>query len=367
MGAEMTNGRGATRRLLAGVAVVLLAGAAVSTFVVGDPLGGGKPKPGSTDNASGTALARVTLGTLSSQTSVSGTLGYAGGYTIINELQGTVTALPHAGAIVRCGRVLYRVANSPVVLLCGGTPAYRSLSEGDSGPDVRQMNANLVRLGYATHSAVDPSSDYFGSETAYALERLQKSLGVAQTGSLELGRAVFLSGPLRITKVIATLGASAGPGGPVAQASSTRRQVQVALDAAQQSSVKSGDRVTITLPDSRTTSGKVTDVGKVATASRSSGATIPVYIAPRDPVATGNLDQAPVQVHITMASVRDALSVPVAALLARAGGGYAVETVDTRGVHRLVTVTLGLFDDADGLVQVSGPLTAGEHVVVPAA
>jgi multidrug efflux pump subunit AcrA (membrane-fusion protein) len=145
-----------------------------------------------------------------------------------------------------------------------------------------------------------------------------------------------------------------------------RRQVQVALDAAQQSSIKAGDRVTITLPDNRSIPGAVTNVGKVATSSRSSGATIPVYIAPRDRVGTGNLDQAPVQVQITTASIRDALSVPVDALLARAGGGYAVETVNARGLHGLVAVTPGLFDDPDGLVQVSGPLSAGEHVVVPA-
>jgi hypothetical protein len=36
-------------------------------------------------------------------------------------------------------------------------------------------------------------------------------------------------------------------------------------------------------------------------------------------------------------------------------------------VHRLVAVTTGLFDDAEGLVQVSGAeLRPGQRVVVPA-
>jgi hypothetical protein len=362
-GAPRRRGR---RRLLAGVAVVLLAVAGASALIVGNLLAGsGKPIPGVGGNASQTALARVRRGTLSSQTSVGGALGYAGSHSIVNERQGTFTALPHAGAIVRCGQVLYRVSNSPVALLCGGTPAYRSLSQGDSGPDVRQLNANLVRLGYATRSALDPSSAYFGSETAYALERLQLHLGVDQTGSLSDGQAVFLPGPLRITKVTTTLGAAAGPGAPVAQATSTRRQVVVDLDAAQQSSVKVGDRVTITLPNNQATSGVVTSIGTVASSSRGSGATIPVDITPLHPRLAGTLDQAPVQVQITTASVRNALVVPVDALLARAGGGYAVEAVDGRGVHHLVLVRPGLFDDADGLVQVSGPLSAGERVVVP--
>jgi hypothetical protein len=43
-----------------------------------------------------------------------------------------------------------------------------------------------------------------------------------------------------------------------------------------------------------------------------------------------------------------------------------VETVDAQGAHHLVSVTTGLFDNADALVQVSGDLTPGEQVVVPA-
>ena len=58
--------------------------------------------------------------------------------------------------------------------------------------------------------------------------------------------------------------------------------------------------------------------------------------------------------------------VPVAALLALAGGGYAVEEIDSNGAHRLVAVELGIFDDADGLVQVSGAgVAAGQRIVVP--
>jgi hypothetical protein len=81
--------------------------------------------------------------------------------------------------------------------------------------------------------------------------------------------------------------------------------------------------------------------------------------------AIGHLDEAPVSVSITTASVQGALVVPVDSLLALAGGGYAIEVVEG-GVHRLEAVTLGLFDDAEGLVQVSGQdVKAGQRVVVP--
>jgi peptidoglycan hydrolase-like protein with peptidoglycan-binding domain len=350
----------------------LLAVAVVIVLVVVDPFasGGGSPS-GAVDNAYPTGLAAVRRGTLTSQTQVSGTLGYGAQpdgspFSVVGRMSGTYTWLPGTGQVVRCGQVLYRVANNPVVLLCGTTPAYRALSEGDTGPDVRELNANLVALGYASRAALDPASNYFSAATAYALERLQAKLGVSQTGSLSDGQAVFLPGPLRITKVIATLGTSAGPGGPLAQATSIRRQVVVNLDAAQQSSVKRGDRVTITLPNGQTTPGVLTSVGTVASSSGGSTPTVPVDIRPLDQKVAGTLDQATVEVQITNATVRDALIIPVNALLALAGGGYAVETVDARGVHHLVAVTTGLFDDADGLVQVSGALSPGDRVVVPA-
>lgn len=354
------------RRRWVSVVLVLALAAAGTAVVLTDPFAGsGNSKRGLLDNGYPTSLAGVTQGSLSSHTSAGGMLGYTGSYTIVNEVQGTFTALPSGGQVAGCGQVLYRVTNSPVVLLCGATPAYRSLYEGDSGPDVRELNQNLVALGYATRSELEPSSDYFSSETAYALERLQAKLGVPETGSLSEGQAVFLPGPLRITQVVATLGTSAPPSGTVAQATATRRQVTVNLDVAQQSNVKAGDTVMITLPTDDTTSGVVTDVGKVASSSNGS-TTIPVYIALLDRKLTGSLDQAPVQVQITTARVSDALIVPIDALLAPARGGYAVETVD-HGIHRLVAVTPGLFDDADGLVQViSQGLQAGERVVVPA-
>jgi len=364
------------RRVLvaAGVTLALAAG----VLGVSDPFTGSrKPNGGVSDNASATSLATVTRRSLSSQQNENGTLGYAGEYSVVNQSIGALTALPRVGQVVRSGHVLYEVAEQPIVLFYGDTPAHRALSKGMSGSDVSELNANLVALGYASSEQLDWAPEYFSSETKYALERLQEALGVKQTGYLSLGEAVFLSGALRITKVMATLGAQVPPGGTVALASSTTRQVLIHLSASQQSAVRKGDRVTITLPNGSTTPGVVSSIGTVASAPAGKGGeggkgeegapTIEVDVAPSDPSATGHLDQAPVTVSITTASVPNALVVPVNALLALAGGGYAVEVVEGR-VHRLVAAALGLFDDAEGLVQVSGHgLSAGQRVVVPAA
>jgi hypothetical protein len=72
-----------------------------------------------------------------------------------------------------------------------------------------------------------------------------------------------------------------------------------------------------------------------------------------------------VEVTITTGSVRNALVVPVDALLAQPSGSYAVEVIGSGGRHHLATVVPGLFDDAAGLVQVTGELGAGQKVVVP--
>ena len=366
------------RVIVAATGVAAVAG--VSIGLVAATTGRGQPSSQAAGNGAATATATVTYRTLSSQQQVDGTLGYSGSYSVVNRASGTLTSLPFTGQVVRQGHVLYRVDTGPVVLLYGSTPAYRDLTEGESGPDVRSLNADLVALGDATSASLDPTSDYFGAATAAAVDTLQANLGVSQTGTLTWGQAVFVPGPVRVTSVNATKGAPAQDGAVVLQGTSTSRQVTVNLDAAQQSYVKAGDQVTITLPDQATTAGTVTSVSSVATSGSSSGgssssgssgsnsATVQVTIALRDPGATGTLDQAPVQVAITTATAPDVLTVPVTALLAQPGGGYAVEITGPGATRTILPVTVGLFDDAQGLVQVSGSgLQAGQHVVVPAS
>lgn len=355
-------------RLAAGGLVLVLVVAAIIVWATGVFDGNHARSSGVSDNSYPTSLATVTEGSLASQLSADGTLEYttsgASDYSIVNQASGTFTKLPSTGAVLSRGQVLYRVSNDPVILLYGDTPAYRSLSEGDTGPDVRELNRNLVALGYATRSDVDWDWSYFSAETAYALERLQYKLGEDETGTLSEGQAVFLPGEVRITSVSPPLGTSAGPGASIMQATSTNRQVVVDLDASEQTEIKVGDTASITLPDGQATPGVISSIGTVASSSGGSS-TLPIYITLDQPKAAGTLDQAPVTVEITTASVKHALIVPIDSLLALSGGGYAVETVNAAGVHKLVAVTLGTFDDAVGNVQVTGDLQADERIVVP--
>jgi putative peptidoglycan binding protein len=374
----------------------LLAGAAVLAAVAA--IGGVAVTPGAKPASAAPPpapvhTAHVEKRTLSAMVSQPGILTYrarADGspYSVINHARGTLTKLPADGQVIRQGHVLYRVNDRPVVLLDGSTPAYRTLKAGASGPDVAELNADLVALGYATRAQLKPRSASFGSATTTAVAKLQATLGVTQSGNLKLGDAVFEPSSVRVTSVSAQLGGRSQSGETVTQGTSTTREIQVALDASQQTRMAVGDKVSITLPNNKSTPGVVSSVGAVAGCPSSSGPgsssaapgtdtcssassgnpttpTITVDVIPSHPAATGTWDQAPVQVGITTASVPDAAVVPVTALLARSGGGYAVEVVDAGASNHLVPVSLGLFDDADGLVQItSSGLAAGQEIVV---
>jgi hypothetical protein len=362
--------RGSRRRWVA----VMLAVVLVVAGVVGAALAGVFRSPGSPGGAASsyrTSVAVVTRRTLVSQTTLNATLQYAGSYTVAGKGSGTLTWLPPAGRVIRQGGVLWRIDNAvPVILLYGKVPAWRTLAEKMTGQDVAQLNHDLVALGYASSAYVAALGwDYFGWDTKYALQQLQDAVGMTTaagtaSGSLALGQVVFEPSPLRVTALTGSLGDPAT--GSIFTATGARRVVVISLDASEQGEVRAGDTVSVTLPDGATTPGVIWSVGKVATGTGSS-AKVTVDVRLRHPGAARRWDQAPVTVTITTGRVSNVLVVPVAALLAQPSGGYAVEVAGVGGRRRLVTVSTGVFDDAAGLVQVSGAgLHAGQRVVVPA-
>lgn len=330
----------------------------------------GGARPASASSAVPVAVAKVVRTDVSQRQVVPGTLGYRGAFSVIDESgPGIVTWLPSAGGVVRRGQALFRIAGQPVTLLYGPVPAWRAFAPGmTSGPDVRELQRNLAALGLDP----GPADGEYGWSTVGAVERWQRAHGMLVTGTIPLGQVAFLPGPLRVTTT-APLGAPAATGTPVVSGTSDAPAVSVSLTVGGPA-VSRGDAVLVTLPDGTTTvRGTVADVGRVAArvdtgANSASGApaAIPVTIAIAGAGVAAGLDQAPVQVEITQQRDRGVLAVPVTALLALPGGGYAVRVSGPS--HRLIRVTTGLFDDATGLVEVSGPgLSAGLSVEVAQA
>jgi multidrug efflux pump subunit AcrA (membrane-fusion protein) len=359
-GARGSGGRG--RWVALGIAVVVAA-AGVLAWRAG--VFSPAASAGTGQDAPAPATAVVARQDIAATMSVTATLGYAGSYTVVGH-GGTLTWLPTPGQVIRQGQALYKTGNgSPAVLLYGSVPDWRALDEGLTGQDVSQLNHDLADLGYAGRADMAAIGwDYYSSETADAVQRLQEHLGVSSPlGSLTLGQVVFEPQALRVSQVTGLGGPASGP---VLAATADLHVVTIALSTSQDEQVAAGDVVTVTLPDGASTPGTITSVGTVASGP-AGNATIPVTVTLTHPSAAGTLDQAPVTVNITTASVQNALAVPVTALLAQSPGRYVVEVVGPGNTRRYVPVTPGIFDDNSGLVQVTGALAPGQRVVVAAS
>jgi peptidoglycan hydrolase-like protein with peptidoglycan-binding domain len=337
--------------------VGVAAAAAVVAVNLPDAEGGGAPQ-----NATPPATAQVTRQTLVDREDHNGDLGYGETTTVNSRLQGTVTGLPATGATVGRGKALYRVDDDPVVLLYGKLPVYRTLAPGTEGRDVEQFEKNLKALGYDGFTV----DDTYSSATADAVREWQDDLGVAETGTVDPARVAHAPGAVRVDSHRVTVGDVVQPGTALLTTTGTSRVATVELEVADQRLAKVGAAVQVTLPDGNTARGRIADTESVVEAAEEPGGedttTLQVTVTFTGKAPAG-LDAASVDVSFTAAERKNVLTVPVAALLALAEGGYGVQVVDG-GANRLVAVETGLF--ADGRVEVSGGgLAEGMQVGVP--
>ncbi|WP_405846535.1 peptidoglycan-binding domain-containing protein [Streptomyces niveus] len=305
-----------------------------------------------------TVQAPATGGSGESGTTGAGT-GTQGGDT------GTVTWLPDVGDKIERGESVYSADERKAVLLYGSTPLYRTLGVGSEGKDVTMLERNLAALG---HTGFTVDGEYTES-TADAVRAWQEDLGREETGEVAPDDAVVASGARRVAEVKSARGAALS--GDVLTWTGTERVVTVDLEVRHEGLVKGGTKATVALPDGTVVDAKVTDIGAAATAAPSEGgedtsaedATLPVELTVKDQKKLGRYQAAPVDVTLTAERRADVLAVPVNALIARQGGGYAVQVITDDGVENR-PVELGLF--ADGLVEVSGTaITEGLRVGVP--
>ncbi|MBT8228355.1 MAG: efflux RND transporter periplasmic adaptor subunit [Dactylosporangium sp.] len=344
--------RRATIAALISVALVIGAGVAAALGL------GGASRDTAGTSTLPPATTKVTRQTLVDQETKDGELGYGTTHTVGTQLAGTVTWLPDTGSTVARGQALYRVNDTPVVLLYGTLPAYRTLRNDVSGADVKAFEQNLRDLGY-TGFTVD--EDYT-SATADAVERWQDDLGLDQTGRVERGRIIYATGQVRIDSQATEVGSVLGQGGAVLSFAGTDRVITATIDVDDQRLARKDATVTITLPDGGESTGRISTVETIIeTAPGSSGkeattdTKIEVTITSDDPTVLAAYDQASVEVAFTASERENVLTVPVSALLALAEGGFGLQLVEG-STTRMIAVRTGLF--ASGRVEVSGDAVA---------
>jgi peptidoglycan hydrolase-like protein with peptidoglycan-binding domain len=187
----------ARRRGLAGVALLVVAAVIVVVTIVAT--GKGKRKTGGSPRIAAGATTVERRNLVTSQDD-SGKISYAGSSTIANRLEGTLTWVPAVGRVIYTGQKLFDVDNFPVTLMKGTTPAYRTLESSDpDGPDVQQLNTNLIDLGFNPDGIVD--DDEWQAATTAGVEAFQEANGVPETGKLTLGTVVFLRGAQRVASL----------------------------------------------------------------------------------------------------------------------------------------------------------------------
>lgn len=375
------------------VAVVAATGVAAATGA----LGGGSDTNTSATPSGPPKTAKVETTSLTRTETVSGNLGY-GDATAVQappsatsssgdsaSTQGSastggsgkttgsrvLTWLPAEGDTVKRGGTVYSLDDQKVPLLYGSTPLYRTIQSGSEGKDVKLLEENLSALGYTGFTVDDEYTD----ATSTAVKAWQEDLGREESGTVAPGDAVVATGERRVADVKASSGAS--PTGDILTWTGTERIVTVDLEVKFEDLVDDGTKTTIKLPDGTKVDATVKDIGTAATAAPATGttagstgsggssadATLPVKLEVKDQTKLGRYQAAPVDVTFEAETRKDILAVPINALVALREGGYALETVGTKGIEYL-PVELGMF--AGGLVEVSGQgVTAGLVVGVP--
>jgi len=136
--------------------------------------------------------------------------------TVAAGTTGTVTAVADPGQILAFNEEMFRINNEPVVALQGDLPAWRTMRRNTVGPDVLQLETDLVAMGYDPDGTITVD-DTFSASTQAIVEDWQTDVGMVVDGTVDLGEIVFLPAVPTVRAVSTALGATVNGSSPVVQ------------------------------------------------------------------------------------------------------------------------------------------------------
>lgn len=309
-----------------------------------------------------TQTVAIEQGTLQGERNVRGKITYSDPQTILANTSGILTAAGPPNTLVNIGQTLFSINDDPTFLFRGSFPVWRELSEGiRPGTDVQQLEATLKELGYFNR---EPDQT-FAAPTTTAIKAWQKDNHLEQTGTIPLGRIIFLPDTVRIDSHEIRIGAPASSGSAVIKTTSGNKIITGNMHLEDQALLNIDAPVNITLPQADITRGKITAIGSPAPTSPDSPEIIIPFIATLDdPSAAGNYIQTEVTITFFTETRENVFFVPVEALLAFDTETFGVEIVNPDGTRQRVRVKTEFF--TNGHVQISGEnIEKDKQVAVP--
>lgn len=332
----------ATRLWAVGIAVALAVAAVTSVglWAATHDTGGA---PGASIRLS---TVQVRLGTIVNKVDSGATLqGAPVPLAALAQQPGTVTSVAPAGSKIAAGDVLYVIDDQPTVLLYGSIPAWESFSPGmASGPDVEELQQNLIALGYGVGIVANGEYSY---QTEAAVEVFTKAVGLPKGDQLALGSVLFEPGAVIVSAAKVLPGTLVNSGSAIVdlQLDSPR----VVATASNTSGIVIGTTALV-----KTSTSSVPLQGTVSSVTAAANSQNAVVITLITPPADLSLADTAVFVQFDVQVVRNAYIVPVAALIATVGGGYALQPAGDHNDQNLIAVKVGVVDAIDGLAQVTG-------------
>lgn len=249
---------------------------------------------------------------------------------------GTVVDVTDPGELIEPGDVIATVDDRLVVAISGTIPMWRDLGVGDEGPDVQQLEAALVDLGFDPDGNVTVD-DEFTDATASMVDDWHVSLGTEETGEVTAASVVVLAEPMRVATVNASTGAQVTGADPLLTLASVGQVVTALVPVADAVTLDVDDNVTLRLPDRTEVAGTVRSVTLGTDATVRSA-----VVEFDDPDLVPPLDGVTIDISWTDVLVEDAPTLPADVFRRLDSGIYVVDLLADDGSITSVQVEPGV-------------------------
>jgi multidrug efflux pump subunit AcrA (membrane-fusion protein) len=263
------------------------------------------------------------------------------------------------GDIVEAGTELLRINGRPVIAVNGSFPFWRDLSLGVApGDDIRQLEEMLVSAGL-NPGTVDT---VFTTATHDALHLWQRAHGILpEDGTFSAGDTIVAGWPARIGGVRIGAGEDVAPGQEVLVLTAAAPEITVPITPVDRGRVREGLAARVESPD-RTSDARVASLSEAPQADETGAETYEIVVELDDPEEIELVDGSFLRVEIVVREARNALAVPVAAIVLDGSGRQGVLVVGEDGEPEFRPITTGVAQGA--YVQVKAGLDGTETVIL---